>query len=109
MARTVAFVGTLRASDPLLYSHISEVHPIAPRAFALFDRELGTSVYVNAEDVSPKWRSLYSIARAENLKRGSIEYVDLRFNDRIVLKPVHPITTAAAPPVQRVPEAAITN
>jgi len=109
LARTVAFVGALRASDPLLYSRISEVHPIAPRGFALFDRELGASVYVNAEDVSPKWRSLYSIAKAENLKRGSIEYADLRFNDRIVLKPVHPITTAAAPPVQRVPEAAITN
>jgi cell division protein FtsQ len=109
LARTVAFVGSLRASDPLLYSRISEVHPIAPRGFALFDRELGASVYVNAEDVSPKWRSLYSIARAENLKRGSIEYADLRFNDRIVLKPVHPITTAAAAPVQRVPEAAITN
>jgi cell division protein FtsQ len=109
LARTVAFVGALRASDPLLYSRISEVHPIAPRGFALFDRELGASVYVNAEDVSPKWRSLYSIAKAENLKRGSIEYADLRFNDRIVLKPVHPITTAAAPPVQRVPDAAITN
>jgi hypothetical protein len=109
LARTVAFVGALRASDPLLYSRISEVHPIAPRGFALFDRELGASVYVNAEDVSPKWRSLYSIARAENLKRGSIEYADLRFNDRIVLKPFHPITTAAAAPVQRVPDAAITN
>lgn len=109
LARAVAFVRSLRASDPLLYSRVSEVHPIAPRGFALFDRELGAIVYANAEDVSSKWRGLYSIARAEHLGRGAIEYADLRFADRIVLKPVHPITSAAAVPVRPVPAAVITN
>jgi cell division protein FtsQ len=109
LARAVAFVRALRASDPLLYARVSEVHPIAPRAFAVFDRELGAAVYANADDVSAKWRSLYSIAKAEHLGRGSIEYVDLRFADRIVVKPVHPIINAAAAPVHAVPAAVITN
>lgn len=109
LARAVAFVRALRTSDPLLYSRLSEVHPIAPRGFVMFDRELGAIVYANAEDVSPKWRSLYSIAKAESLGRGAIEYADLRFADRIVIKPVHPITTAAAVPVHTAPAAAITN
>lgn len=109
LIRSVNFVRALRTSDPLLYSRVSEVHPIAPRGFALFDRELGAIVYANAEDVSSKWRGLYSIARAEHLGRGAIEYADLRFADRIVLKPVHPITSAAAVPVRPVPAAVITN
>jgi len=109
LLRAVAFVRALRVSDPLLYSRISEVQPIAPRGFALFDRELGAIVYANAEDITPKWRSLYAIVKAERLGRGAIEYADLRFADRIVVKPVHPITTVAAAPVQPAPPAAITN
>jgi len=109
LVRTVTFVRALRTSDPLLYSRISEVHPIAPRGFVMFDRELGATVYANAEDVSAKWRNLYSIVKTERLGRGEIEYADLRFSDRIVVKPVHPITTAAAAPVQTVPAVAITN
>jgi cell division protein FtsQ len=109
LARTVNFVRALRGSDALLYSRLSEVHPVAPRGFAMFDRELGAIVYANAEDVSAKWRNLYSIVKAEGLERGSIEYADLRFTGRIVVKPVHPITTAAAAPVQTVPAAEITN
>ena len=38
----------------------------------------------------------YAIANAERFGRGAIEYADLRFADRIVLKPVHPITSSAA-------------
>jgi cell division protein FtsQ len=109
LERAVAFVHALHASDPLLYSRISEVRPIAPRGFALFDRELGATVYANAEDVSPKWRSLYSIVKTEHLGRGALEYADLRFADRVVVKPVHPITTAVPAPVRTAPAAAITN
>jgi cell division protein FtsQ len=87
LRRAVAFVRELRAKDPQVYSRISEVRPIAPRGFALFDRELGAFVYANAEDVSGKWRSLYSIARAEHLGRGDIRYADLRFAGRVVLRP----------------------
>ena len=103
LARVVALLRVLRASDPALFSRISEVRPIAPRGFALFDRELGAFVYANADDVSPKWRSLYGIVRADRLQ---IEYADLRFADRIVIKPrecgacaaalpSHPINTGA--------------
>jgi cell division protein FtsQ len=87
LARTVALVRVLRASDPAIFSRISEVRPIAPRGFALFDRDLGAYVYANAEDVSPKWRSLYALVRADGLGKGSIQYADLRFSDRIIIKP----------------------
>ncbi|HEV7920613.1 MAG TPA: FtsQ-type POTRA domain-containing protein, partial [Thermoanaerobaculia bacterium] len=72
LARSVALLRDLRTRDPQVYSRISEVRPIAPRGFALFDRELAAVVYANAEDVSPKWRSLYGVIRAENLGRASI-------------------------------------
>lgn len=85
-ARAVALLTALRAKDPQVYSRVSEVHPIPPHGFALFDRQVGAFVYANADDVSTKWRSLYSILEAEQHPR--IEYADLRFNDRIVIKPV---------------------
>jgi hypothetical protein len=53
----------------------------------LYDRDLGAVVLTNAEDVSAKWRSLYAIVKAEKLGRGTIAYADLRFADRIVVKP----------------------
>lgn len=97
LLRAVQFIDVLRVHDPVVYSRIGEVRPIAPRGFAIFDRDLGAIVYANADDVSSKFRSLYSIAQAEKLGRSDIEYADLRFADRIVVKPVHPIITAAAP------------
>jgi hypothetical protein len=81
----------------------------APHGFALFDRELGALIYVNAEDAQAKWRSLYAVARAESYQRGAIAYADLRFADRIVVKPVHPITTGVAAPLPAAPPAQITN
>jgi POTRA domain, FtsQ-type len=107
--RVVAFLRDLRAHDPALYTRISEVRPIAPRGFALFDRELGAVVYANPDDVSSKWRSLYAIARAEGLAHGGIAYADLRFADRVIVKPVHPITTRVAAPLPAAPPAQITN
>ncbi len=84
------------------------MRPVAPRGFALFDRELGAEVYANEDDLSAKWRDFYAVARAENLGPHSIEYADLRFGDRIVIKPVHPIATTAAPAPIAAP-AQITN
>ena len=84
------------------------MRPIAPAGFALFDRELATQIYANDADLSARWRQLYAITRAEGLGPGSIEYTDLRFADRIVIKPVHPITTAAVPATIAAP-AQITN
>jgi cell division protein FtsQ len=94
--RCVQLIRDLHQRDPLLYSRISEVRPLAPHAFAVFDRDLGTVVYTDAENLSAKWRTLYAVANAERFDRGAIAYADLRFADRIILKPVHPITTSAA-------------
>lgn len=109
LARAVAFVRDLRARDPQVFSRISEVRPVAPRGFALFDRELGAVVYANDADISQKYRDLYAIARAEQLDPRSIDYADLRFSDRIVIKPLHSITTAALPAPANVPAVQITN
>ena len=87
MVRSVALIRTLAARDPEVYSRISEVRPIAPAGFELYDRDLGAVVLTNGEDVSAKWRSLYSIVKAERLRRGQIAYADLRFADRVVIKP----------------------
>jgi cell division septal protein FtsQ len=109
LARAVAFIEQLRRSDSAVYSRIGEVRPIAPRGFAIFDRELGATVYANADDASQKWRDLYAIVQAEKLGRASLQYADLRFADRVVIHPVHPITTAAAAVPHSTPAALITN
>jgi len=84
LARSVELLMMLKRSDRELYSRISEVWPIPPRGFALFDRALGAVVYANAEDISMKYRNLYAVLRAEN--NPKIEYADLRFADRVIVK-----------------------
>lgn len=85
LARCVAMLRDLRARDPQLYARVSEIRPIAPRGFSIFDRELGAFVYADGDELSAKWRDLYAIVANEKL--GRIEYVDLRFENRIVIKP----------------------
>jgi cell division protein FtsQ len=89
LVRCVALVRELRARDPQVYARISEVRPLPPRGFALFDRQIGAFVYANEDDVFTKWRDLAAIARSERFGRGDLVYVDLRFADRVVIKPVH--------------------
>ncbi|MBV8516050.1 MAG: FtsQ-type POTRA domain-containing protein [Acidobacteria bacterium] len=84
LARTIAMLRELRARDRELYARVSEVRPIPPRGFALFDRQLGAFVYADADRLAEKWRSLYAILRAEN--QPHIEYADLRFADRVIVK-----------------------
>lgn len=86
LARTVAMLETLRAADAGLYSRVSEVWPIPPRGFALYDRSLSAVVYANETDIVPKWRNLYAVLAAENNPR--IAYADLRFADRVIVKPL---------------------
>lgn len=88
LQRTIDLLRHLRAKDRELYSRISEVWPIAPRGFALYDRDLGAVVYANADDVSEKYRSLYAILQSES--NPKIEYADLRFADRVIVKQVEP-------------------
>jgi len=86
LTRSVQFLAALRQRDRELYSRISEVWPIAPRGFALYDRELRAVVYANADDVSAKYRNLHALLRAES--NPKIEYADLRFADRVIVKPL---------------------
>ncbi len=88
LQRAAELVRDLRRNDPQVYSRISEVRAIAPDAFAVFDRDLGAVIYVGRNDISEKFRSLYGIVHSERFARGSLRYADLRFNDRIVVKPV---------------------
>jgi cell division protein FtsQ len=103
LARSVTLLRDLRARDPQIYSRISEVRPVAPTGFALFDRELGAFVYAEDADLSAKWRDLYAIARAEHLGVHDIEYADLRFAGRIVVKPVHAPALAPLLPQRTIP------
>ena len=84
LARTVALLGELRRADAQLYARVSEVWPIPPRGFALYDRALGAVVYANADDIAAKWRNLYAVLAAEN--HPKIEYADLRFANRLIVK-----------------------
>lgn len=86
LRRSVELLTALRQRDRELYSRVSEVWPIPPRGFALYDRELGAVVYANANDVAAKWRDLYALLYAEN--NPKIEYADLRFADRVIVKPL---------------------
>lgn len=108
LTRSVALLRDLRAHDPQLYARISEVRPIAPASFAIFDRELAAFVYVNASDVSQKWRDLRAIIDAESLKRGDLAYADLRFDGRVIVKPVNPKELATSSAVTEPPNV-ITN
>ena len=68
LARCVALLRALRARDAEVFARISEVRPMPPDGFALFDRQLGAVVYAREGDLSAKWRDLYAIAGAEKLR-----------------------------------------
>ncbi len=93
LVRSVSLLRELRAKDKELYSRVSEIWPIPPRGFALYDRDLGAVVYANAEDLSAKYRSLYAVLQAE--RNPKIEYADLRFADRVIVKLNEVIPSAA--------------
>lgn len=92
LARTVSFLQRTRVADAPMYSRISEIWPIAPRGFAMYDRELQAVVYVNAEDATEKYRDLRAVLNAEN--NPDIEYADLRFADRVIVRAKAPLTNA---------------
>lgn len=96
IARGVELVRRLREHDPAIYARVSEVRPLLPHGYAIFDRQLGATILAEDADLSSKWRDLYSIVAAERLQRGDVEYADLRFNDRIVVKPLHMILGSPA-------------
>ena len=86
LRRTVEFLLRLRAEDAALYSRVSEITPIAPESFSVFDRDLAAEVQLESTTAIESWTRLYAIARAEKYARGEMHYADLRFADRVVIK-----------------------
>ena len=84
LVRTLAFLESLRRGDAAMYGRVSEVRPVPPRGFAVFDRQLRAVVYANGDDAVAKWRNLYAILETEG--NPAVEYADLRFADRIIVK-----------------------
>jgi Cell division septal protein len=86
LQRSVRFLEELKTGAPQLYSRISEISPVDPSGYAVFDRDLQARVFLPGVDAVEKWTALYAVARAESLTRGAIEYADLRFRDRLIVK-----------------------
>jgi hypothetical protein len=108
LARCVDLLRRLRVRDPEIYARISEVRPLLPHSYAFFDRQLHALVYANEEDLSAKWRHLYAISAAERFVPGDIAYADLRFDGRVVVKPLRAMPAVALVPRAMAP-ARITN
>lgn len=87
LPRVVEFLAVVRNSDATLFSRVSEIAPVEPDAFAIFDRSLRSYVLVSGAEWREKWLSVYAIADREGYNADGIEYADLRFADRIVVKP----------------------
>jgi cell division protein FtsQ len=87
LRRAVAFLERLRVTAPAAWGRVSEVTPVAPDGYLVFDRLLRTGVLLSERDATSKWDELYRIAAAEGFAAGSLEYADLRFAGRIVVKP----------------------
>jgi cell division septal protein FtsQ len=96
----VAFLESLRSGSPALYARVSEVSAEEGGTYRVLDRELRAPVLVDPADVVAKWTSLCAIAEAEGYGPGALEYADLRFANRVVVKPraghVPPARGAAA-------------
>lgn len=103
LARCVAVLRQLRAQDAALYARVSEVRPLPPNGFAFFDRQLRAPVYANESDLPAKWRDFYAIAGAEHFAPGEIAYADLRFDGRVVVKPLRVMPAATTLPRAVVP------
>jgi hypothetical protein len=82
----VAFLVFMRTHHPPLYARISEVSP-SENGLVVFDRDLRTRIFIPGADAASKWQSLYGFASAEGFRGAPPEYVDLRFADRVIVKP----------------------
>lgn len=87
VAGCVAFLESLKGANGALYARVSQVSEEEGGTFRIFDRELMAPVLVDPADAVAKWASLCAIAEAEGYGPGALEYADLRFADRVVVKP----------------------
>lgn len=94
LPRVVAFLQSIRRTEPDLFANLSEIEPLTPDGYRIVDRELATSILVGETGYADRWRQLYSIVRAEGYDAAAVDYADLRFERRIIVK-----ARAAAPVV----------
>jgi cell division protein FtsQ len=90
----VTFLERLRVERPDLYARVSQITATRAEGFAIWDRDLDTTVYVGAGG-REKWTAIHQIAQAEGWGPGAIEYADVRFRDRIVIKPKDAVRSGA--------------
>lgn len=83
----VAMLEAVKVESSELYSHISEIAPADGATWRIWDRKLAATVYLASSDSTRKWRALHAIAARDGLGKGTIEYADLRFVDRVIVRP----------------------
>jgi hypothetical protein len=83
----VGFLAALMRTDAALYGRLSEIAPVDGGGFRVYDRSLRTYVILDVSAGQQKWRMLHGLVAAEGIAPGALEYADLRFHERIVLKP----------------------
>ena len=89
LRRAALLISQLRKVAPDALARISEIRPLQPQGFALFDRGSHATLYAGEGDLVQQWGRFDAIAGAEKCAPGSIEYADLRFGPMIIVKPVH--------------------
>ena len=107
LTRCVALLTALKIERPDILGRVSELRPLGHGGFAIFDQALACEVYVDSEHIGERWTTFDRIVASERFGRGSLAYADLRFEGRIVIRPIHPTVMAVAHPAA--PPAAITN
>lgn len=108
--RAVQFLTTLKSDHPDLYARVSEVDPLSPSGFRIYDRELGTRLMVPEDGAADRWRRVHALARIESWGRsGGMEYADLRFARRIVVLPRNSERQVRGNPAGVMPAAILVN
>jgi len=86
IASCIERLGALKDADGEVYGRISEISPADGGTWRVWDRDLGAQVFIG-EHPEEKWKTLYAIAAREGFGKGMIEYADLRFEDRVIVRP----------------------
>ena len=100
ITRCVRFLDITRLKQTALYSRISEVAVVDVDSLRVFDRALRTFVYLDDTGSLEKWKTLYQLVAVEQFEAQSVDYADLRFRDRIVLRPNGSAGRAVSPDIE---------
>jgi cell division septal protein FtsQ len=83
---TCELLGILREKGAFILADVSEIHYDKGYGFTLFTSSAGLPVKVGAGDFSAKIERFARIYRQLMAQRPSLHYIDLDFNDKIVIK-----------------------